>query len=317
MNSSRRNAAEKKLERERKKRKKYYYAIILLVVLICFAVLTMTVFFNIREIKIIGSTTYTAQEIADASGIVVGDNMLRENISECSGNITSKLIYIETADVRKKYPYTIQITVEPCIPDANVQTANGYFLISRKGKILEKLTNPRPGLLTINGAEGDITLNEGDTFVSSDEKKTADIYTLIEAFDKHGIENITYIDVTDRANVWFLYESRIKVELGVITELDYRLKFIDKILRNEIGSSTSGTLRLLNDSASFIDEAGLAENDRIFEQNIATSVRVTEETLPDSLADTAPDGEPAPETAPAETEAPPEETAPPASTTME
>ena len=276
------SAAARKREREKKKRRRLYYALILFAVCVCFAVLTLTVFFNIREIKIVGSTKYTAEEIAQASGITVGDNMLRENISQCSGNITSSLIYIESAEVKKKYPYTIQITVEPCVPNANVQTMNGYFLISKSGKILEKINNPRPGLLTINGAEGDITLMEGDRFASLDEKKTEEIYELISAFENFGMDSVTYIDISDRADVWFLYDSRVKVELGVISELDYRLRFIDEILRNKIGSNTSGTLRLLNDSAQFIDEAGLAENDRVYEQNIATSTAETTED--DALA---------------------------------
>lgn len=313
-------AAARKREREQKKRRKIYYVVILLAVSVCFIVLTMTVFFNIQEVKIVGSTKYTAEEIVEASGIVVGDNMLRENISECSGNITSKLIYIETAEVRKKFPYTIQITVEPCIPDANVQNEEGYFLISKSGKILEKLANPRPGLLIVNGADGDMTLNEGDRFVSADEKKTDDIYALIKSFDSYGMENITYIDISDRANVWFLYEGRIKVELGVISELDYRLKFVDEILKNKIGPNTSGTLRLLNDSAQFIDEAGLAENDRIYEQNIATSVRETEETVSEKKPNSGEE-----EDEPEETEAPvtevtepePETTVSTAATTME
>ena len=304
------SAAAKKREREKKKRRRVYYALILFTVCAVFAILTLTVFFNIKEIKIIGSTRYTPEEIAHASGINVGDNMLRENITQCSGNITSSLIYIESAEIKKKYPYTIQITVEPSVPNANVQTMDGYFLISKSGKILERVSNPKPGLLTVNGAEGDITLSAGDKFLSLDEKKTEEIYTLIDAFENYGMDNITYIDISDRSNVWFLYDSRIKVELGVISELDYRLRFVDEILKNKIGSGTSGTLRLLNEGAQFFDEACLAENDRVYEQNIATSTVSSEEEFPESDPDSADGSDPQEQQSetPAETDVPAEET---------
>lgn len=273
-------AARKKYERERARRRRLYYLIIMGVVILCFTVLSLTVFFNITTIKVTGSTNYSSDEIAKASGIVLGDNIIRENISKCSKNITSQLIYVETADVKKQFPGTIVIHVEASVPKANVQTVNGYYLISQGGKVLEKLTNPKTGLLTINGAESDITLKQGDIFRSVEDKKTEDIYTLINAFDKFRLDNVTHIDITDRANVTFLYDSRITVELGVVSDLDYKLNFITEILTKEIGTNSSGTLRLLPDSAQFIDEAGLEENERVYQKNMETYVREGEETEP-------------------------------------
>lgn len=295
------SAMERKYERERVRRKRIYCLIILLVTAAIFFVLCITVFFNISVIKVQGSTNYTADEIAAASGIKVGDNMLRTDAEECSQRIVSQLVYVETAEVKKIFPNTVQLTVEASVPHANVQTLNGYYLISKKGKVLEKLSNSRPGLLTINGAEADITLEQGDMFRSVDEDKTNDIFELIDAFDKYDLANVTFIDITDRANTSFLYDSRIVVELGVVSELDYKLKFAGEILTKDIGMGTAGRLRLLPDnSAQFIDEAGLEEIDRIYEQNIATSVN-SDFTEPEET-ETNEDGEPVETTAPQQTE---------------
>ena len=300
--SRRYGEADKKKKKQTRRRFARYFALIFFSAAIIFVILCLTVFFDIREIEVKGATKYSAQEIADASGIIVGDNMLRENISTCSSNITSKLIYVETAEVKKRFPYTIEITVEACVPTVNVQCMSGYFLLSRSGRILEELSNPRTGLLTINGAEADISLVPGQDFASLDENKTADIYKLIDAFEDHGIEKVTYIDITDRADVWFLYDGRIKVELGVVSDLDYKLKFADEIIQKNIGSGTRGTLRSLNDSWQFIDEAGLAENDRIFEQNILTSVTDTESLLPEKDEDDGEEGSESVTEAPAESD---------------
>lgn len=311
----RNGTAARKRERQKKMQMRLYVIVIILVVAVIFVILVFNVFFNIQNVDVEGSTNYTAEEIFKASGITVGDNMLREDIAKCSENITSTLIYIESAEVRKIYPSTIKITVEASEPFANVQMTGGYYLISRGGKILEKLTNPKSGIMTITGSEVDITLEPGERFASINEDKNKDIYALLDAFSEHELDNITYIDITDRANVSFVYDSRITVELGVVSDLDYRLNFIAEILHNQLGTGVFGTLRLLPDnSAQFIDEAGIAENDRIFAQNYEAyeeSVRLESEALAQETAGSSESGGQSEETQPAETQAPETETAAP------
>lgn len=316
-------AAARKKERQKKMQMRLYIIVIILVVAVIFVILAFNVFFNIQNFQVEGSSNYTADEIFQASGIHVGDNMLRENIEKCSENITSSLIYIESAEVKKIYPSTIKITVEASVPFANVQTSQGYYLISRGGKILETLSNPKSGLMTITGSETDITTQPGEKFASIDEDKNKDIYALLESFGTHDLDNVTYIDITDRANVSFEYDSRITVEIGVVSDLDYKLNFISQILHEQLGTGVFGTLRLLPDnSAQFIDEAGIAENDRVFEQNYEayeeSSRLESESLLAEENSGSLPEdsGEQSAETQPAETEAPETETAPPA-TVME
>lgn len=262
-------SAARRKQREKTRRMRLYVIIIIAVVGIVFAVLVFNVFFNIQTVEVAGSTNYTADEIFEASGITVGDNMLRENTDRCSENITSKLVYVESAQVKKIYPNTIKITVEASVPFANVRTANGCMLISQGGKVLEKLINPRSGIMEIEGAEADLTLEIGDRLVSVDENKTKDIYTLLEAFYNSGYEtgSVTNIDISDRSDVSFVYDGRILVRLGVISDIDYKLDFVSEIVTNQIGTGIRGTLKLLPDSAQFLDEAGIDENERIFEAN--------------------------------------------------
>lgn len=310
-------SAARRRERQKKMQMRLYIIVIILVVAVIFVILAFNVFFNIQNFQVEGSSNYTADEIFKASGITVGDNMLRENIEKCSENITSSLIYIESAEVRKIYPSTIKITVEASVPFANVQTSQGYYLISRGGKILEKLSNPKSGLMTINGSEADITTEPGERFASIDEDKNKDIYTLLEEFSAHDLNNVTYIDITDRANVFFEYDSRITVEIGVVSDLDYKLNFTSEILHNQLGTGVFGTLRLLPDnSAQFIDEAGIAENNRVFEQNFEAyeeSSRLESQSLAEENSTDSPDGSTSQseETQPSETEAPETETAAP------
>ena len=299
--------AARRKQREKARRMRMYIVAIILVVAVVFTVLVFNVFFNIQTVEVVGSTNYTADEIFEASGITVGDNMLRENTDKCSENITSNLVYVESAQVKKVYPNTVKITVEASIPFANVRTANGCMLISQGGKILEKLINPRSGIMEINGAEANIVLEVGDRLESVDENKTKDIYTLLEAFYDSGYEtgSVTNIDISDRTNVKFVYDGRIEVELGVISDIDYKLNFVSEIVNNQIGTGVTGTLKLLPDSAQFIDEAGLDENERIFAAN---KERYEESLREEETVTDAGEEENSSETDVSDTEAPSENT---------
>ncbi len=298
------NSAKKRKKEKIKKQRLYVITIILVALAICI-LLAFNVFFNIQNVEISGSTNYTSEEIFLASKITVGDNMLRENTDECSKNITSELIYIETAEVKKSYPCTIKIRVSSSVPTANVQTNSGYLLISQGGKVLETLRNPKSGLMNIIGSDPDASLRQGDRFISIDEKKTENLYALLEAFDENDMTGVTDINITDITNVSFVYDSRITVEMGATGDLDYKLKFVNEILSNQIGSGVFGTLRLLHDgngqlkysrySAQFIDEAGELENNRIYESNMSAyessvseseSISISEsESLSESVAE--------------------------------
>lgn len=323
-NASVRNRRAEKKKKQQIKKWRLYILVVILIAVVIFVILMFNVFFNIRNVDVEGSTNYTAEEIFNASKITVGDNMIRENADEISNNITSTLIYIESAEIKKIYPSTIKITVTSSVPTANVQKSDGYFLISQGGKVLEELQNPKSGLMNITGAEPDSSVVQGSKFISIDEDKTTAIYDLLNAIEKNGIENVTDIDFSDLSNVSYVYDSRIKVEIGVVNDLDYKLKFADEIIQNQMGSGTFGTLRLLSDSAQFIDEAGQMENDRIYESNISAYESSLAQSESDALAESA--GENSSDEASEQTEettAPPEETeeeiteTAPAETTME
>ena len=65
-------------KRVRRRNMSLYYGLVLFIVLIMFAVLSVTVFFNVENIIVNGSSIYTAEEIVAASGIQGGDNMIRQ-----------------------------------------------------------------------------------------------------------------------------------------------------------------------------------------------------------------------------------------------
>ena len=66
--------------------------------------LSMTVFFNIATMEIAGDAPqYTAEDIADASGVHTGDNMMRLNRDEVEQNILARMVFVDSVSIQKNF----------------------------------------------------------------------------------------------------------------------------------------------------------------------------------------------------------------------
>lgn len=257
--------------------------VVLLIAAGIFLLLSTTILFNTEYIRISGESNYSAQEILDASGIKAGDNLVRLSTDKCADRITSKLVYIENARVSRSFPSTMVINVEPCIPAANFYNGNDVILVSGGGKVLEKNTEARAGLLNFKGTDPDPALLPGDAFKSEDEHKDDVIKTLMELFgnDSQLGENVTLVDITDRSEISYTYDGRIVVKLGSLSDIEYKIKFSREVINTKIGEKTEGVLTILSDSkgATFLDKESLEHNAQVYNENMETRVSEIEENV--------------------------------------
>ena len=97
-------------ERRNKSRKnKYKKARIVVAIVACLAicavvvcVLSLTVLFKVEAVNVFGSTTYTAEEVISAAGVVLGDNLIRVSEDEISQNLQKKLPFINEVVIEKQ-----------------------------------------------------------------------------------------------------------------------------------------------------------------------------------------------------------------------
>lgn len=256
----------------RKSNMTLHYSAITIIVLIIFAILSVTVFFNIESINIFGSSIYTVEEIIAASGIKGGDNMVRKNMGKAECAITSSLVYIETAEINRKLPSSVEIIVTPCIETASLQNGeNGFFIVSKSGKILKITDKPVENTLVIYGTTPSENMTPGITFASEDENKTRIIFELMNRANGGFASKITSFDVSDRLNISCVYEDRIDIEFGVISDMDYKFRLAEEILATKISPDAKGRLKMLEDGAQFLSKSDLEHIEESYNINIATS----------------------------------------------
>ena len=271
---------------KRKRNMSLHYSAVVLIVLIIFSVLSVTVLFNIETAMVIGSSIYTADEIIRVSGIEGGDNMIRKNLGKAEKAITSELIYIEEARIKRKLPSSVEIVIVPCVETASLQDEGGFMIVSETGKILRISEEPAEDTQVFYGANPAEELKIGDTFRSEDEAKTDVVYKLMELAENKFVSGITSFDVNDRLNISCVYDNRIDIELGVITDVDYKFKLANEIISTRLSPDAEGRLNMLKNGGGFLSKADLEQIDATFKHNSEmASETVTEETASETSAE--------------------------------
>ena len=158
--------------RRRRNRMRPLYGLLVAALVIGVGVsLSMTVFFNIATIEIAGDAPqYTAEDIADASGVHTGDNMMRLNRDEVEQNILARMVFVDSVSIQKNFPDKLVITVTPSTPAFNVTDSSGTLQVSASGKILKNGPDADPALPTITGFETAVR-EPGQMLASKDEQK--------------------------------------------------------------------------------------------------------------------------------------------------
>lgn len=241
-----RNNSRKRIRRRRRWNNLYGLAVILLVLTVGITI-CYTFLFNISEIRVSGeSDVYSAEEIVAASEINEGDNLLRLDSDECEKKILDKLLYVETAQITRKFPSSIEIRVTRCIPAFNIQYDKGSLLVSKKGKILEdngnaNITNSLPVIQGLEPAE----LTAGKNIYSKNEHKNEAFQSFVNSFDKMDEIEITSIDMSDEFSIIVNYKNGMVFKMGGWNDVEYKLSLAASVMEDESVKGKKGYLTMI------------------------------------------------------------------------
>ena len=217
----------------RRKRHMNLYMIVVIVLVVCIGItVSYTFLFNINKIEVSGEASeHTADEIVQASGISLGDNLLRVNCEKSEKKILDELLYIESAKVDRKFPFSLEITVTRCIPGFNVSYEMGTLLVSQKGKILENNGYITEGLPIFYGYDP-YTTTASEKLDTKDEHKR-DVYNQLTKviLDNPDREiKIISVDMTDKHDIQITYSNDIVFKMGNWNDIEYKLSLADKVM---------------------------------------------------------------------------------------
>lgn len=221
--------------RKRRRRRNLLIGVLLTVLLIIVGVtLSLTVFFKIASVEITGDEIYNAEQITQASGITVGENLFLFSAKDAASAVEKTLPYVEKAEIKRSLSCKITISVTAAKAVAAIDNGESYMLLNASGKVLED------GVMTVNDdvvilETGEITAAvPGDLLVTADAGALADYIEVMHAFVENNLAGITKLDIRDRSNIKAQYRDRILLKLGAAATIAEKTDFIKATLeRNE------------------------------------------------------------------------------------
>lgn len=233
----------RRLERQRKIRKRricIFFFFFILILLCIGAVLCFTVLFPIEKINISGSEKYTAEQIAEACTVKVGDNLFNFTESGVEAELSKKLPYVEKIKIKRHFSGILDITVTDASEYACYNTDGKYFTVSSAGKVLKQTDSATEGFFCITGAAAVCEIGSNIEF--SDEKSEELISEITEALTAKKIKT-DYIDISDTVAITVGVEGRFKVLLGNANSLEEKINHLGGMLES-IGDGKTGKINL-------------------------------------------------------------------------
>lgn len=245
-------AARKRSKKAKGKRQRGIFGKIISLLIVCAAVfIGMTVFFKVTDIQAEGSEHYSQKEVADASGVQTGDQLIFLSQSDIVMSIKAALPYVDAVSVSRQLPGTLIITIIDSTPLGYVSSSGGYWLLDKSARLLENVSSTELGtLLEVIG----ITPREPEVGQVIDAEEgagqssyLAEILSGLYGLGIYG--DVTVIDITTAVNPELQYLDRFTVKLGAQTDVAYKLQMLQSVVA-ELDDHESGTIDLSDTSGA-------------------------------------------------------------------
>ncbi len=234
-----------------KKKRRSFFAPLSFLLVVAAIVFGMGVFFRVQTIEVSGTVSYTDEQIIEASGIDVGDNLFFINRSSASSRIFSRLSYVEAASIERILPNKIVITVEESYALAYVDWEGQRWMMTGSCKMLGSASpEETEGLIHILHVIP-LSPKAGETMTvdAADGLKLTYLQTLLHAMQLGGMtSDVSELDMDNPANPTFRYLDRFTVKMGPNENTEYKLRMLMGAV-SQMESDLTGTVDLSEGTA--------------------------------------------------------------------
>lgn len=241
--------------RRRSGRFSFVYKLLCFVLICAAAAVGLSLFFKIDTIQVTGSSRYTPDQVLEASGIQVGDNLFLMNKNRAAANITSGLPYVETVQIRRRIPATLQVTVTECTSPAAIRQDGKVWLLSGEGKVVDCVAAAQWSRYTqVTGITLDAPEVGKPAAVQPDQEHILqELGTLLAQLEtKDMLSQTQAIHLEDASMVVLRYMDRFDVTFRWNADFDYKLEYLKAVVER-LEVNETGTIDMTQEGkASFI-----------------------------------------------------------------
>ena len=225
---------------------------VLSVLVICAAIIAaVTLFFRVEHIKPTGQQRYTEEQIREASGVLLGDNLFLLNKYDVAGRIIDQLPYVENIRINRTYPNTLNIEVAECAKPFAIEQNGEVWLVSTRGKIVDQVApSEGNGYAVISGCEL-LEPAVGTRIALATEYgiQEESLLALLAALQEGGmLEKVDGIRLGDLSTLYLDYSGRFTVKLPYGADYDFKMMALRAYLAEDaIQDNMTGTFDMQTD----------------------------------------------------------------------
>ncbi len=218
----------------------------------------VSVFFKVDTVVVSGAKQYSADTVWAASGIQEGDSLLFFGRAKAYSQIRRELPYVSQVRFGIRLPGTVVIILEEIpVVYAIQDTAGSWWLMSSEGKLTEKTDSAGANNCTrITGVKLEAP-KVGEQAVAYQMPQNPDATDPVAVLDADRLRaalqiakqleynemfgQLSTVDVTDPYQLELWYSTRLRVELGDMERMDYKIAVLKGAMQ-ELGEQCTGVL---------------------------------------------------------------------------
>ena len=223
------------------------YKLLTLVVVCAAAVLALTLFFKVESVEVTGNSRYSAQEIQDACGVSLGDNLYLLSKPDMVQRLHQQLPYIDEVRITRQLPNTLCVQVTEFSTVYAVEQEGTVWLLTSGGKIVETAAE-RGDVPLIDGCELLAPSLGGDvSFALELQNRQESLFALLTALESAELtEGVRAIHLGDPTVLTMDYTERFTVEMPYGADYPRLLRYLTLVIE-ELETNLTGVIDLTRD----------------------------------------------------------------------
>ena len=223
--------ARAKQAHKRKKNSGFFKFLFLLALVTVGIVVVQQTLLRLETVYVIGNELKTAQQVATASGLVRGQNML--GIEEADvAEALSRDHTIIFKGMQKEYPNTIYLYIEERKAAASMQWLGVIYTLDKEGVVMtqENTENPPGGMPVVKGIVGS-AINVGQKLSLAEAGQLEAYCAIMEELELQDCAGqIAEINLADPNNIYLLTVEDVTVRMGDASIMRAKIGSINTVM---------------------------------------------------------------------------------------
>ncbi len=220
-----------KIKKLRRSGRRIFKGIIFLTISgLILALAVYTPIFTLQEIKLVGATYLTQEDILKVGNIYIGEPLFKLETDSITNRLSQDL-RIEEVSVRRILPRTLEVTVKERKPVATIVCDYGYVDMDANGKIIDSYKNLKKMQIPMITGASVRDLYIGDDV---DDKLVKKILSFLQKLDSESLNKISEVAIIseDYIVAYTNTEKSIQIRIGKLERLDEKARLTEDFLKD-------------------------------------------------------------------------------------